>query len=747
MEHSVYAKTYYKEGWTTESLEEHVKCLMDNLGILKSLYSEEIERLVDDSKLFWDNLGFCVLFHDCGKLSTHFQNKIRDKLNEGRLRYNTKLNGEIPHNYLSPAFVPEDMSDFKIFFTIAFHHNRNIDFDQNYLKTVINNDLQKVVDANKELFSWLKSYGYTLRSKLWDDYFDYLQDGRYYRCQYQKVRKDKLYILLKGLFHRLDHSSSAHIPVEVERISDPEGELLYYLKNKLEEKGLAFEGLKPFQKEAKRYRDNNVLLTASTGVGKTEFAINWIGNDKAFYTLPLRVSVNAMYERFIKMFSEDKVALLHGDSLLYEIESEIEGKNFKVEDHIFNVQHAKLFSLPITISTADQLFTAVFKWPGYEKIYASLMYSKIVLDEPQSYSPEVLAMIVKCLEELSELGCRFCFMSATIHPYVREHFKEAVKLGPIYHKEDKHRISLVDNSIDGLTHKIEEEFSRDKKILVICNTVKKAQELYSILDTSSKKLLHSGFIKRDRFIKEKDIQADYNKDKAVIWVTTQIVEASLDIDYDILFTELSTIDSLLQRMGRVYRSTERKIKEDDPPNVIIATNKPSDKYYIYDEDVVNITLEVLLEYDNKVLPEKEKLTLMDKVFGDKERIRAFYDRFNKTYHLLDSGFESDNKKEAQKLFRDIANRTVIPNSVYEENKKRINEIVNKLNSKGRLDKERLLSIKGIDDFTVSLATYKVYGKERIELVSKRGIFTADIDYNSETGIEFTKKAKNYAEII
>lgn len=59
-----------------------------------------------------------------------------------------------------------------------------------------------------------------------------------------------------------------------------------------------------------------------------------------------------------------------------------------------------------------------------------------------------------------------------------------------------------------------------------------------------------------------------NKGSTGIWITTQIVEASLDVDFDYLFTEMSTLDSLFQRFGRCFRSRHYKKEE---PNVYIYT--------------------------------------------------------------------------------------------------------------------------------------------------------------------------------
>ena len=71
-------------------------------------------------------------------------------------------------------------------------------------------------------------------------------------------------------------------------------------------------------------------------------------------------------------------------------------------------------------------------------------------------------------------------------------------------------------------------------------------------------MLHSQFIRKDRRDKEEqilEVGKEGSKEKG-IWITTQVVEASLDIDFDILITELSDLNSLFQRMGRCFRKRE-----------------------------------------------------------------------------------------------------------------------------------------------------------------------------------------------
>ncbi len=58
-----------------------------------------------------------------------------------------------------------------------------------------------------------------------------------------------------------------------------------------------FGSLREAQSFAKSNRNKNIILIASTGMGKTETALIWIDKDKAFFTLPLRVSINALFDR------------------------------------------------------------------------------------------------------------------------------------------------------------------------------------------------------------------------------------------------------------------------------------------------------------------------------------------------------------------------------------------------------------------------------------------------------------------
>ena len=120
-------------------------------------------------------------------------------------------------------------------------------------------------------------------------------------------------------------------------------------------------------------------------------------------------------------------------------------------------------------------------------------------------------------------------------------------------------------------------------------------------------LLHSRFIYKDRNKKEENIKEfSKNKQEKGIWITTQIVEASLDIDFDYLYTEMSTLDSLFQRLGRCFRSREYDKEE---PNVWIYNKNASGIGFVYDGDIHKKSIELIQKHMmDKCLVKKLKLT-------------------------------------------------------------------------------------------------------------------------------------------
>jgi CRISPR-associated endonuclease/helicase Cas3 len=225
---------------------------------------------------------------------------------------------------------------------------------------------------------------------------------------------------------------------------------------------------------------------------------------------------------------------------------------------------------------------------------------------------------------------------------------------------------------------------KTKKVLVVVNSVRKAQEIYRELhdriedeggDSAALRILHARYARRDRKLIEKDILAFAHKDRTApnpgIWVCTQIVEASLDVDFDVIHTEQCTIDSLLQRMGRVYRHRTYTKEE---PNVLIYMKKPSGRI---DKDLMRYTRDALerivgvSSVNGTLLREEDKQKMIDLVYhpGMNKKIMEsdYYRTIAARLDTLENlHIYSLAKKEAQTKFREIFSYETMPISIYKE---------------------------------------------------------------------------------
>lgn len=601
---------------------------------------------------------------------------------------------------------------------IYYHHEREEkEISSTYVEEIIEKDIKPRLKEIK------KEFRYEIKEEPDTTFIKYVRN--------RIKQEDKLYIeycFLKGLLHRLDHSSSANLKIEddtLENIADFTDEFIIGKNSKPNE----------LQEFSKKNKDENLVVIGSTGIGKTESALYWSNEGKTFFTLPLRTSINAIYDRIEDTIGYKHIGLLHSTAIEYLEEKD----EFKNEEEKYN--QSKNLCEKITTCTIDQIFPFVFKYKGYEKMYATLGYSKIIIDEVQAYSPEIVAIIIKGLEMINKIGGKFMLMTATLPRIYKEElenkginfkFKEYLKT------VKRHKIKLEEKEIIENLENIKEK-AKNKKILIIVNTVNKAIEIYLKLkkdNTKNINLLHSRFIYNDRINKEKRIKEfSDNKNEKGIWITTQIIEASIDIDFDYLYTEMSTLDSLFQRLGRCYRNREYKEKEE---NIYIYTKNASGIKYIYDEEINKKSIELLKKYDKKLLEEKTKVELVDKLYS-KEMLEGtkFLNTFKSGIKTLENILDyKTSKKIAQKLLRNIENINIIPKNIYEQNIDVFKEYEKeKKNYKRKSELKRK-----VDKLTVSI-TEKTKWKIQDKLTENpyyKQTLIADLKYNGEVGLILEK---------
>ena len=762
-------KKYKAKG--NETIYEHTKNLLSKL--------EELKEIVDIEDI--DLIAEACIFHDFAKVNPVFQRRLESgkKLDE---------NKEIGHNILSFYMAKNYLEEYSkedrniILYAILNHHNYVDNFE--------------TVDKKQDLISAnLKSISTEVFK---DDEIDFFKNiGLRELAVIRKLRTNpsKKSILVKGFLHKCDYAASAHSKIDMPNIHLESR--LEKLKNEFVGKGFS-DGWNEMQRFAKDNTDSNLILIGSTGLGKTEASLLWIGNNKGFYVLPLKTAINAMYRRIRNTLYKDdyseNLGLLHGEleNIYLEDESPATVSSETEESMKFWEYYGltRAISLPLTICTPDQVFRFAFKYCSYELQLATYSYSKMVIDEIQAYSPDILATLIYALQLIDMVGGKFAITTATLPPFIKDLLQEGIdkkieyKEKPFLNNKIRHRVSLRHSviNIDDIKDFIEDKYHQESmKLLVVVNTVTKAQGIYrelkSWLDENDieieMNLLHSKFTVQHRSEKEDAILKDGESKckKRVIWISTQVVEASLDIDFDYLFTELSDLSSLLQRLGRCNRKGLKSVDEfnsyvylDIDENLLIKysdNNAYASGGIIY-KSLYELSKAALLEWETEnntgLFSEADKNKLIENYFTKKkiEEYDKMYSSIYREYlaeykrmhdHLVYIIPDSKDAKEVTKEFRNIISRRVIPQSIYEDKQENIIGIIDEIEEKRKLigrtkstvEKQKLrvdiLRLKNeFRKFTLNISLKELDNDKDYCVVDNEKIIISTRVYNKEYGI-------------
>jgi CRISPR-associated endonuclease/helicase Cas3 len=732
MDERAWAKSHPKE-----DIQTHTDFLLDNLTTLKKSYPNLLV------KKDWGILHQACIHHDLGKLNNKFQERIKT----GR-----RFPDEIPHGLLSLAFIDYkelkkmgyENDDIKLLFhTIAYHHDRkmpsqNADIEKEFAGLRVPFELFKYDKLPKKVSSL---------EEINQRYFSVGQ--RFYERKHEKLFFR--FIKIKGLLNRLDYAASAYI--KVENPNDFLEEAMDGLMSRWQRDN-SNTRWNDMQEYMRSNANNNVIVIAQTGMGKTEAGLLWLGNHKGFFTLPLKSAINAIYQRIIDNIvlenKEDRVGLLHSDTFIRYLEqSELDGG--EKGPGVYETK-TKQLSLPLTICTLDQLFNFVFRYRGFEQKLVTLSYSKVIVDEVQMYSPELIAYLVLGLHYITRLGGQFAILTATLPTFFIDLLQEqGIQFEPLrIFTDDKirHSLKVLDKEINAEDVLCFSQQYAGKKILVICNTIKSAASMYHQIKSEMGErqqvhLLHSHFTKTDRAIKEKHILEMGKKESSEsgIWISTQIVEASLDIDFDLLFTELSDINGLFQRMGRCYRKRELMNLQYNCFVFIGGKKRCSGVGVFIDEKIHGLSKEALSRIDG-VIRERQKVDMVESLYT-KEKLPEYYAVIKENIQYVKSyeAYELD-RKDVIKKFRDIDTVSVIPRSVYEENKTKINTAIHDLRKdysgveKDQARETRARARSKLTGYTVDVVGYVAHGikTESIKINDYEQIIIAECEYNREEGI-------------
>lgn len=508
-----------------------------------------------------DELGKQVkLYHDIAKLKNNFQIYIRDTSND-------KLDKN--HSLLSAYFFLLNSKFDEIptlfgFLAIVSHHGDVVNL------MTLAREANKFFKNQKELEQWDEVAGAAKNIKIYsglstkkDEFLDRAEKLRQYLVlsQYRHKFTYEDFINFKSLYSNLIYSDkfeaifsmpkqqTKNIPIDV-----LESDIQNLSPN---EKRDAFRNfvLNNFDENYKLF-----TLTAPTGYGKTLTALNFalkFNKSRIIYALPFTSIIDQTYDIVAKIYknSDILVSKAHHKTTICE-------ENLTQEDRYSKIKFLmESFSGEINVTTLYQLIFALFGNKNKDNVkFNQLKNSVVIIDEAQAIPYNFRKDFILLCEIISQkLGTIFIFMSATMPVIKSEKFKEISNLD-YFSKQDRYVIKWLDiGGEDELLGKICEAAS-DKNTLVVVNTIKKAQELFTKLRDKFSCFCLNGYMYDDH--KRATIEAvrcAIDKSKVdplaskILLISTQSIEAGVDLDFDIGFREVSPISSIIQTAGRVNR--------------------------------------------------------------------------------------------------------------------------------------------------------------------------------------------------
>lgn len=253
---------------------------------------------------------------------------------------------------------------------------------------------------------------------------------------------------------------------------------------------------------------------------------------------------------------------------------------------------------PYGTGTVDQTFLGVLETRHHFVRLAALAGKTLIFDEVHAYDSYMDALFQRDLEALGALGSPVVILTATLPRERTTALLQAYARGAGWELESDvalatyPRVSTVDESRDIQSTPIgesgrgklvalrwfpgEESSSRDKMIAelevalqgggtcaIICNTVAQAQDMFRLLNSDGGfsgevELFHARFRQKERTAIQKRVLCQFGKNPAKrpwrrIVVATQVIEQSLDLDFDLMISYFCPTDLLIQRVGRMHR--------------------------------------------------------------------------------------------------------------------------------------------------------------------------------------------------
>ena len=435
------------------------------------------------------------------------------------------------------------------------------------------------------------------------------------------------------------------------------------------------------------------------------------GASGLFFALPTQATTNGIFPRVEKWltdivddFDENlSLRLVHGKAYLNEDFQKL-AKNINTdanyEDHpsvIVNEWFSGKKSAILddfVVGTIDQFLLLSLKQKHLFLRHLGFSKKVIIIDEVHAYDAYMNQYLYQALRWMGAYNVPVIILSATLpaekreelikeyligkgiktrkqkhdrqiaaftYPLITYNDGSVIKYEDKFEKTSKKKIEVIRKEEDNLIKLISSLYKQGGNIGIIVNTVKKAQDLAKVVEENfgndSFELIHSRFIDTHRIKKEEELLKQIGKNASrpdkKIYIGTQVIEQSLDIDFDVMITELAPIDLVLQRSGRLQRHNIKRSEYYKNPTLYITGT--SEKLE-FDEGSSFVYSSYLLARSQYFLPDEiiipdDLSKLVQKVYSDEDikldkNLDSVYKNFRNEHLRL-----IERQKEKAKVFR------------------------------------------------------------------------------------------------
>ncbi len=481
---------------------------------------------------------------------------------------------------------------------------------------------------------------------------------------WEQVVKDTHYLIKR--FLQDNHMEHCEFPERIQEFTD-----LW--------ESIPREGMRPLQVKVEKIMDSPkevplaVILEAPMGEGKTEAGLfmasrlaQFWGKEGFYVALPTAATSNQMHGRVDRMLRCMNIAeskLMHGMAWVIEDDDGTTEQEFHGESS----QDALLWTAPMrrglissfAVGTIDQAMLAAMRTKYGVLRLAGLTQKVLIIDELHAYDAYMSSIIKKLLQWCHVLHIPVVMLSATLPLEKKRDFAECYHVEacewssnsyptitllyenkspqevPVSGTHQKLMIDIESKPFleqpDKIASLVKERIdSSGGCFAVILNTVRAAQETYRAIKGIVKEdcqviLFHARFsVKRRNELEQECIRLlgreKIYRPRSLVVVATQVVEQSLDLDFDGLISDICPIDLLLQRAGRLWRheDTQRPVNIDAPRLTVLLPEKNDFKSsgMVYPS--------VLLERTRKIVLDKKFFQIPEEIPGLVEKVYAGY---------------------------------------------------------------------------------------------------------------------------